>query len=210
MGYYYSNMKKLITLVCAFFIAVSAIAQVDYVDSSKREQKRSTFTDRVGVSITMGTGVGFSNLKSSPTFVSTYIAPSVNYALTSKFKLNFGLIHYNVSGSSFIDRRFGDNRFPTGNRMYSGNLLQLEGQYLVNEKTRVSGGILYNVNPLSTAKNNYKGATIGIDYKVTPHTTFSVRTTIIQGKGSTYSPYSNNPFVGNPLTQPLFFNTSNF
>ncbi|HSH64612.1 MAG TPA: hypothetical protein VLB84_02170 [Bacteroidia bacterium] len=184
-------MKKLITLFYLFFIAISGIAQVDSTDYSKKNLKHNTAAERVSASVSMGTGMIFS--KSAPTAVSTYIAPSIGYRVTKKINLSVGIVHYSINGNSFINRGLNDYRFARNTNYISGNLIQFQGHYQMNEKTLVSGSVLYDMNSFSPTKQSYKGASIGLDYKLTPHTTFSVRTTVIQGNGY------NNPFSLNPI-----------
>ena len=212
MIYYYSNMKKLITFVCILSITFSGVAQVDYVDYSKKELKRTTAAERVSASLCMVAGMGFSNSTTSPTTLTTYLAPAVGYQFSKKFELNVGLIHYDISGNFFNNSADRNKRFRNNNGLYHGNVLQLQGQYLLNEKTQISGGILYNLNSLYSKQSNYKAATLSIDYKLTPHAIFSIQTIVSQGNGNNLSPYSNYPFGTHPLIpttiRPTMFNTS--
>lgn len=208
------HMKKLITLCGFVSLTISGLAQADYADSSKAPAHRQTVADRISVSLYTGAGVGFSG-KSAVTST-TYLAPVIGYRFTPKFKLNVGLLHYNINGNTFVNSAFTNNRFPENRYAFSGNLLMLEGQYAISPRTTVSGGVLYNVPSFSAKQANYKGATLGLDYKVTPHTTFSIRTTIIQGNGY-QQPYERSLFGTNPMSpagmmmaNPFQMNTSPF
>lgn len=214
MVYYYSNMKKLITFVYLIFTVVSGIAQVDSTDYAKKETPHKSAADRVSASINMGTGVAFTNSRPSSAALGIYIAPVIGYQLTQKFKLNFAFVHYYVNGGSYINNGSRDNLFLYGSpATYSGNLVQLGGQYQVNPKTMLSGGVLYNLNTVPSTQNNYKGATLGIDYKLTPHSIISVRTTVIQGN-TCPQPYLNDPFGQNQMApfgpRSTLFNSSSF
>ena len=193
------HMKKLITLFSFVSLAVSGWAQSDYADSTKAIAHRQTVADRINVSVYTGAGVGF--IGKSAVSSSTYFAPVVGYRFTPKFKLNMGLLHYNINGNTFINRALTNNHFPENRYAASGNLLLLEGQYALNHRTIVSGAVLYNVPSFSGKQGNYKGATFGLDYKVTPHTTFSIRTTVIQGNGN-LQPYERSMFGTNPTMSP--------
>ncbi len=200
-------MKKLITSVCLFYVALSAIGQVDDMDYSKNGSRKNV-TDRITASVSMGAMTGFSKRSStySYSYNSTYIAPAIGYQLTKKFTLNAGFIHYTIH-NPFLNELQHNTNIP-----YSGNLIQIEGNYQFNERMTVSGGILYNIRPGLSKQTNYKAATLGLDYKVAPHTTFSIRTTVIQGNsfvpneqgpfnkagffpaGRMYDPFYNSPF----------------
>lgn len=197
------HMKKLITLCCFVCLAISAFAQADHADSSRAFAPHQKMADRISVSLSAGAGVGFTG--KSAVSSATYIAPSIGYRFTPQFKLNMGLLHYNIQGNAFINGTPANNHFPENRYAISGNLLMLEGQYGINDRTTVSGGVLYNVPALPSKQTNFKGATLGLDYKVTPHTTFSIRTTVIQGNG--YQPaYERSPFGTNPMSPAGMFN----
>ncbi len=199
-------MKKLITFNFLFTLAISAIAQVDSVDYYKGQLiPRTTAKDRVSASVLMGASVGFSNLKSAPVTSGTYIASMIGYQLTPKFKLNMGVLHYTVNGNSYVPITLSDNKYPTGRQSYSGNLLMLGGQYLVNNKLMFSGDLMYDTNPLLNKQHAFKAASLGLDYKVSSHATFSVKTILIQSNGSNL-PLGPSPMV--PMgTRSTLFNT---
>lgn len=201
------HMKKLITLYCIVYAAISAIAQTGGSDSSKANSLPRTVSERISGAVYTGTGVGFSGRSATSSF--TYIAPVIGYKFSPKFKLNVGFLRYNINGTPFANasapNRSSERRFSN-----SGNLLQVEGQYALNSKTLVSGGVLYSMAQ-SSKQTTYKGVMLGVDYKVAPHTTFSIRTTVIQGNG--YRPsYEQTPFSANPLlpANPFPMNMSPF
>jgi hypothetical protein len=84
--------------------------------------------------------------------------------------------------------------------MYSGNIIQLGGLYQLNERVTFSGSVMYQVNPLTANKQVKISATsLGLDYKVNPHTTLSIKTNIIEGRNGYNSMYYS-PF--GPSTMP--------
>lgn len=200
------HMKKLITLCGLISLAISGLAQSDYADSSKAPARRPAVSDRISLSLYTGAGVGFTG--KSVTTSATYLAPVIGYRFTPKFKLNAGFLHYNINGNAFVNRGFANNPNAESRNAFSGNLILAEGQYACNPRTTVSGGVLYNIPALSAKHVNYRGATLGLDYKVTPHTTFSIRTTLIQGSG--FQPYEHSMFGTNPMSPAGMMMTNPF
>jgi hypothetical protein len=203
-------MKKLITSGFLFIIAISGMAQ-EHTDSLyKSSMAHSTVADRISASVSMGAAVSSTSFKSGAVTSGTYIAPLIGYRFTDKFKLNVGVIHYTVNGNSYLPITLGENKFPTGRQPYSGNLFMLEGQYKLNDQLLFSGDLMYDANPLLNKQRSFKAASLGLDYKVSEHTTLSIKTMIIQNNGYN-SPYSNSPFGSGPILpmgmRPTLFNT---
>jgi hypothetical protein len=198
-------MKKLITSGFLFIIAVSGMAQEDKDDFYKKPLSHSVISDRISASLFMGAAVTATNFRSAPVTSSTYIAPCIGYRFTEKFKLNVGVLHYTVNGDSYVPIISGENKFPTGRQYYSGNLFTLEGQYKLNNQLILSGDLMYDANPLLNKQHTFKAASLGLDYKVSDHTTLSVKTAIIQSNGY------NSPFGMNQMppmgTRSTLFNT---
>jgi hypothetical protein len=208
--HYYSNMKKLITSGFLFTLVVSGIAQENKDDLYKKPLVHSTVADRVNASVFMGAAVASTNFRTGPITSGAYIAPFVGYRFTEKFRLNIGVMHYTVNGNSYVPITLNENRYATGRQNYSGNLFVLEGQYKLTHQLMLSGDLMYDSNPLMNTQRSFKAAALGLDYKVSPHTTLSVKTAIIQSNGYNV-PYSNSPFGANPIPMmgmsPLPFNT---
>lgn len=194
---YNSNMKKLITSGFLFILAISGMAQENVDILYKKPVTHPTVSDRISASIFMGAAVSATNLKFAPVTSSTYIAPLIGYRLTEKFKLNVGVIHYTVNGNSYVPITLGENKYPSGRQQFSGNLFTLEGQYKLNKQLMLSGNVMYDANPLLNKQHSFKAASLGLDYKVSTHTTLSVKTTIMQGNG-----YNQMPPMG--TRSPLF------
>lgn len=187
-------MKKLITSFFLLFIAFLSSAQND---TSYYTQRNKSVKDRLNASISGGAGVMVFNPKSTSSY--SYVAPSFQYQLGSKFTVSAGLIHFNVTGNPFINRNIGDNKYLNNNKTFSGNILQVGGLYKLNDRLTVSGSVLYQVNPPSYKQTNFNSTSFGLDYKVTQHTTLSIKTNIIQGNNLN-SLYYSNPLGPNSMS----------
>lgn len=174
-------MKKLITPFLVLLFMSSIVAQTttnDYYGSNIKPKLLSK--DRVSVSLTAGTSVRFMSNSSSAGFT-TFIAPKVNYQLTDKFRLNFGLIHYSTSPNTAILLNRNEGILNQSNKNISGNLVFVGGEYLLNKNVLISGAMMMDANSFSNKQNNFKAASLAIDYKVSEHTTIGIRASIEKG-----------------------------
>lgn len=203
-------MKKLITfslfLISASFLGAQVVTD-DYYSTSK---PKLLSADRVSASISAGAGVSFLGSSNNTAFT-TFIAPKIGYQMTEKFKLNVGLMHYSITGNTFMPARtneFVHSGRPinqnealvnTNNKSRTGNLLFVEGQYQLNKRVAVSGAVMYDANNIANRQNNFKAVSVGMDYKVSKNSTLSFRTVVSQGE----SPYLNGGFGGQ--TNPMMF-----
>src|SRR3989344_4404329 len=193
-------MKKLITFTLFLFGAGLIQAQSttdEYYDPSK---PKLLSTDRVSASISAGAGVSFLGSSKNTAFT-TFIAPKIGYQLTEKFKLNVGLMHYSITGNTFMPINQNEALFNSTNKSRAGNLLFVEGQYQLNKRVAVSGAVMYDANNFANKQNNFKAISVGMDYKVSKHSTLSFRTVVSQGN----SPYLNGGFGGQ--TNPMMFDS---
>jgi hypothetical protein len=198
---YLANMKKLITLslFCLFAISLSSqTAEDDYYTGTK---PKLLSKDRVSASISAGAGVSFLN-SSKNTAYSTFIAPRISYLVTNRFKLNIGLMHYTVTGNMFTPASQNESLLNNRNKNISGNMIFVEGQYLLNKRTVLSGAVMVDANNYSKQNTNFKAATLGLDYKVSKHSSIGIRATVSQGTGDYFNPstrsFDYNPFTQNP------------
>lgn len=191
-------MKKLITftlfLVSASFLGAQVVTD-DYFNPSK---PKLLSKDRVSASISAGAGVSFLGSSKNTAFT-TYIAPKIGYQLTEKFKLNIGLMHYSITGNTFMPLNQNEALYNPNNQKRTGNLLFVEGQYQLNKRVAVFGAVMYDANNFADRQNNFKAVSVGMDYKVSKHSTLSFRTQISQGNSS----YMNGGFGGQ--TNPMMF-----
>ena len=158
--------------------------------------------DRVSASIMAGTSVSFLS-GSKTTAFTTFVAPKVNYQLTEKFRLNIGFMHYTATPNTAFFLNSNEAIVNRSNQNMSGNLIMVGGDYKLNKKVMLSGAVMMDANGIGNKQNNYKAASLGLDYKVSEHSTISVRTTVSQGSSDYfYSPqrgaFQYNPFNGTP------------
>lgn len=164
-------------MFCVSTIVAQTISD-DYYNPSK---PKLVSKDRVSASISMGAGVSFLNSTKNTSYT-TFIAPKIGYQLSSKFKLNIGLMHYTAAGNTFMNQNEAGN---TGNKTFSGNLLFVEGQYKLNKRTIMSGAVMYDANGFNASKqNNYKAVSFGLDYKLSEHNSIGFRAILSQGSGN--------------------------
>jgi hypothetical protein len=197
-------MKKLITSTLFLICASIAVAQTTTDDYYQAPKSNFLSKDKVSGSVSMGAGVSFLNSTKNTAFT-TFIAPKIGYQLTNKFKLNVGLMHYTVTGNTFMPMNQNEAFLNSGNKTVSGNLIFAEGQYQLNKKVILSAAVMTDVNSFSNKQNNYKAISLGMDYKVTEHSTIGFRANVSQGN----SPYSNNRIGGSsfgtyPMMQDMF------
>jgi hypothetical protein len=185
-------MKKLIIPILFLFCGSAIIAQTTTEDYYNPSKPKLISPDRVSASMTMGAGVSFLNSTKNAAYT-TFIAPKIGYQLSSKFKLNIGLMHYTVTGNTFMPLNQNEIIYNTSNKTVSGNLLFVEGQYQLNKRMIVSGAMMVDANEFNVnKKDNYKAASLGLEYKVTEHSSIRFQTTISGGQGNYYN--NPNPF----------------
>ena len=191
-------MKKLITLSFCLLV-VSLMAQTSGDDYYGAKPKLLS-KDRVSASISAGAGVSFLN-NSKNTIYTTFIAPKIGYQITNKFKLNIGLMHYTVTGNTFMPLNQNEGFINNTNKSISGNLIFAEGQYQLNKRTVVSGAVMMDANNYTLKNSNFKAASVGIDYKVSKHSTIGFKATVSQGSPEYYFNPKTGRYDYNPINQ---------
>ena len=191
-------MKKLITFTLFLFGASFLGAQTTTDDYFNPSKPKLLSKDRVSASISAGAGVSFLGSSKNTAFT-TFVAPKIGYQMTDKFKLNIGLMHYSITGNTFMPLNQNEALYNPNNQKRTGNLLFVEGQYQLNKRVAVSGAVMYDANNFTDRQNNFKAVSVGMDYKVSKHSTLSFRTQISQGNSS----YLNGGFGGQ--TNPMMF-----
>lgn len=177
------------------FLAVGQDTIEDYFQPAK---KGLPVKDRVSISFMAGTTVCFPTNKYSS--VSTFFAPKMNYQFSSKFQINAGLMHISSSPNFILsNENYGKNQ-----KNYSSNLLFVGGEYQLNKKVIVSGAVITNTSSSYNKPNNYKAATVGLDYKISKHSSIGIRATVSQGNPDyIFNPnqgsYNYNPFIYNSV-----------
>ncbi|MCW3086453.1 MAG: hypothetical protein JWP12_3819 [Bacteroidetes bacterium] len=197
-------MKKVYTFLLLVSASVAGFAQTnsdDYYGSPAKPKLLSR--DRVSASISAGTGVSFLS-GSKTTGVTTFIAPQLNYQLTNKFRLNFGMMHYTMTPNTAFFMNRNEGLFNFSNRNLSGNLVYVGGDYKLNPRLILSGAVMTDVNSLSKQpKDNYKAASIGMEYKVSEHSSIGFKATISQGQ-QTYYNNTGTPSAANNIFTPMY------
>lgn len=95
------TMRKLITLLLVSTLLYLPTRAQPASDDYALPKKKEAVLDKVSASIGAGTGVGFGNGTKNAVF-SSFVAPQLGYNLSSKWKLNIGMVHYTLSGSSVL------------------------------------------------------------------------------------------------------------
>lgn len=196
-------MKKCLSFLLFASIGATALAQTatdDYFESPAKPKLSAA--DRVSASIEAGTGVSF--LDSKMAGVATYVAPKINYQLTDRFRLNIGFMHYTCTPNTAFIMNRNEAIFNPSRQNTSGNLIMVGGDYALNKKLTLSGAVMTDVNSLNsnTPNNNFKAASLGLDYKVSEHSSIGFRATISEGQRSYYN--NTSPVnAANPLFSPM-------
>ncbi len=179
-------MKKLITftlfLVSASFLGAQSTTD-DYFTTSK---PKLLSRDRVSTSVSVGAGLSFFGSSKNTAFT-TFIAPKIGYQMTNKFKLNLGLMYYSITGNTFMPMNQNEALFNSSNKTRTGNLLFVEGQYQLNKRIAVSGAVMYDANNFPNKQSNYKAVALGMDYKVSKHSSIGFKAIISQGENPYYN-----------------------
>lgn len=182
-------MKKLITFAL-FLVSASFLGAQTTTDDYFTAAKPKLFSrDRVSASVSVGAGVSFLNSTKNTAFTS-FIAPKIGYQMTNKFKLNVGLMHYSISGNTFMNMNQNEALFNSSNKTRTGNLLFVEGQYQLTKKVAVTGAVMYDANNFNNKQSNYKAVALGMDYKVSKHSTIGFKAIISQGENPYYNTHT--------------------
>ncbi|MES2593382.1 MAG: hypothetical protein V4608_15980 [Bacteroidota bacterium] len=180
-------MKKLITPLFFLLFSTVVVAQT-ITDDYFIGKPKLLSKDRVSASIAAGTAFSFSKSPQN-SYYTTFIAPKIGYQLTPKFKLNIGLMHYTVSGNSFMQTNSNESILNTNSKPFTGNLVFVEGVYQLKPKLAMSGMIMSDVSNLHGRENNFKAASLGLQYKVSEHSSIGIKATVTNGNAN--DPYFN-------------------
>lgn len=179
-------MKKHLSFLLFALLGVSSVAQTtgDYFSPAK---PKLSVADRVSASVEAGTGLSFVNSKMAG--VTTFLAPKINYQLSSRLRLNIGLVHYTCTPNTAFFMNRNEAVFNPGNGNVSGNLIMAGGDYALTKKMTLSGAVMTDVNSLNSTRpnTNFKAASIGLDYKVSEHSSIGFRATVSEGQRTYYN-----------------------
>ena len=144
---------------------------------------------------------------------STYISPNFSYALSPRFRISAGMTIINTQLMG-IKPLFQSEQSSLINGNLTNTLIYVCGEYLVNDRLKVSGTLYKQFNVFNTIQNqknlknfNAQGAYMKVDYKVFEN--FHIQAGFGYSKGmSPYnsyfrSPYNNSysPFITDPFTR---------
>ncbi len=174
-------MKGLVTYILLFVFASALFSQSDSVNYYVAKKTTKFSVDKINTSITLGAVV------SSANSYYTFIAPKIGYQLSPKFILNLGLMHYSVSGNSLFTLSYNEGLYNNRKAIVNGNLIFVEGEYLVKPHLILSGAVMVGANNFSQKQMNYKAAAFGLEYKVSKQSSIKFQTTISQGQGNYYN-----------------------
>jgi len=170
-------MKRLVSVVILFTIIInSSVAQHELksgMPSDSISQKKLSY------SLKMGTSYITSSHKNE--MFSTYVSPEMNYQLTSKFSLNAGIMF--MSSSIGIVQSRNSDIYQSGiYQPFTGTIVYAGGSYQLNDRITLNGTAYTQLsNPMlqkgfaNSNQNNIKGVGLGIDYKLTEHSSFSIQ-----------------------------------
>jgi hypothetical protein len=179
-------MRKLITLFGCFF---TLCAYAQGTDEYYNPEKPKLFSkERISTSISAGTGVMFGN---NATGFTTFVAPKINYQLSNKFRLNVGFMHYTASANTAFLLNPNEAIVNRSQKNVSGNLVMIGGDYMLSKKLILSGSVM---------KDNLKAASLGLEYKMSNHSSIKIETTISNGQGNYYQ----NPFPSSSMSGGMF------
>lgn len=183
------------------FFSLVVFAQSN-VDEYYKPTVKNSLNENISTSVIVGTSMTFINRQN--TFYSTYVAPKIGYQLSSKFKLNVGIMHYTIAGRPAMLANSNEPFLNAANKQASGNLLFVEGQYQINPKLIVSGTMMHQItNPL-LPQPNYNRASLGIQYKLSDKASIGIGTTISNGvSNNLINPMQGNTIFNNGLMAPM-------
>jgi len=173
-------MRKIILVISIIMIyAICANQTIAQYNIKSAINADSIPQKKLSYSIKMGTSYIASSHKNG--MFSTYVSPEMNYQLTSKFSLNAGIMF--MSSSIGIVQSKNSETYQNGlYQPFTGTVVYAGGSYQLNDRITLNGTAYTQLsNPLlqkgftNSNQNNIKGVGLGIDYKLTEHSSFSIQ-----------------------------------
>jgi len=172
----------------------------------------------MNVDVQLGTSF-FSSFTGSP-MMSSYIAPTLNFNISSRFNLSVGgvLINNHTSGfNQFVPGSMEQGILP--GRLNSDFVLFASGNYLINNKLLVYGSAYtskfsannyspFRLNSSSFRKNHFDRYTLGAKYKLSNAFTIGAQVEYSDGLNPYYNrfnPYGQSPYRSRNLYSPFFW-----
>jgi len=184
-------MKNLLIIATATFAFSLFSAQAAVNDSIKFKNS----SNPISFHLLAGTSfiTGFQNRGSA---LSTFITPQFSYPLSKRFTIDAG---FAIVNTSFNANFSGNNETPKKSfaNNYTSTLIYAGGKYFLNERFTLSGQAYTQVGAFENndyqkkkLNNNIKGATFGVDYKITENSSIGIHLNYSNGN----SPFYNNSY----------------
>ncbi len=193
------NAIYIITVLLLFAIPTTAQkSDVEYFNLTSQEAKGKTGvkeSQKLDVQLTTGASVISGNNETNG--YQTFVAPKFSYPVSSKLRLQFGMAVSTGRINGFYSPL---TETCQANTRYLSNSLFAGGEYDVNERLRISGIILHEMNncrfDARMQNNRYQSTSfsVGFNYKVTENFHIGVQFQHRDG---------NNPFYTNPYGSGL-------
>jgi hypothetical protein len=149
-------------------------------------------------------GTYFNSFSGYGSSFTTYVSPHISYAFNSRFRINAGVTILNSSLYG-VKPWYSMNQESTLNGNFTNALIFVSGDYLVNDRLKVSGTLFKEFNLLNSVagnnpynRDNAQGAFMKVDYKVFEN--FHIEAGFGYSKGvDPYSGYFGNPYSYSPF-----------
>ena len=207
---YIRGMKRILLLTTSLLL-IAFCSQAQQADETpvlykarKTTAKTSPLFDtpqRFHFGMQMGTSVG-TNFRNGALW-SNYVAPQMSYQLSPRWNINVGTVIANNNFNALTRTQEGFAVTPAHQLQ---TFVYTQGQYLVNDRLRLSGTAFYEINQFNQPRMNpqatnfnAKGASMHADFKITDH--FSVGAGVQISNGNSYlrnGLYNNSMFYPSP------------
>lgn len=156
------------------------IANILLQDSTQKKVEKK-------IHYSLNTGFSYSYIPKYGGIFSNYIEPQISYSLTPKLSINTGLIFTNHR----LPFANPENTNKTGSNFFTSTYLFTEAEYKFNQKLKIAGAILYDLNnnsPFSNKKNKVNFYYINGEYQITKNLSIGVQ---VSSQQRQYSPFYN-------------------
>jgi len=185
------------------FITNNLIGQSTSIDSVDLNQPTPALNfQRLHVSLNVGAGyIGGSGYNSG---LFTMVAPSLNYMVSPKLKLEVGSVFFSRN-NDYYQMPATETR-PNIPQKSNEALVYAQGQYFLSDNLTLTGSFYKSLNAIGSSHKSpyspdYKGMNFGLDYKITKNISFgaqfrysSSNHSFFNRNGMGYSPYQRDVF----------------
>ena len=197
---HYSKILQLVLITICVLSHIVGYSQnnVEYYSKqdssniSNDNNKIFNFNSKLHFGLNAGTNVLVSSKKTY--FSNVFVAPNLNYDISSKFTISSGILISNLTTNAVFPTGESNNNFP---KNITQTCVFIQGQYKLNSDITLYGTGYYNVNNLNSNKNqniinyNNKGYSFGLDYKINSKTKIGLE--FHYGEGNNHFNYINTP-----------------